>query len=51
VLFAGVFGKKDVQVVVFLWSICGELRGERGEVSPRFPTTKNTPSFETIFST
>jgi hypothetical protein len=47
--FAGVFEKKGVYVVVFLWSFCGGLFGERGEVSPRFPTTKNTPQFGTIF--
>jgi hypothetical protein len=35
-VFAGGFGEKACFVVVFLWSICGALRGERGGLAATF---------------
>jgi hypothetical protein len=44
-VFAGVFEKKRVHNVVFLWSICGVLRGERGRFEDLFPGLKNVTGF------
>jgi len=31
--------------VVFLWCVCGELRGKRGALDGDFPALKNMPTF------
>jgi hypothetical protein len=49
-VFAGGFGGNAYFVVVFLWSICGVMRGERGALATTFSGAKNTPAFEVYFS-
>jgi hypothetical protein len=49
-VFAGGFAENVVQVVVHLWSSCGEMCGKRGQLTARFSPPKNRTPFSTLFS-
>jgi hypothetical protein len=44
-LFTGPFEKKRVSNVVFRWSLCGEMRGKRGELMHAFSRSKTRQLF------
>jgi hypothetical protein len=48
-VFLGVSGEIWLQDVVFLWSICGVMRGECGVLDGAFCRSKNTPVFKVYF--
>jgi hypothetical protein len=49
-VFEGGFGKTWWQSVVFLWSVCGGMRGKRWFVDGVFFALKNMPQCPTLFS-
>jgi hypothetical protein len=38
-----------VQTAVKTWCVCGEMRGQRGFLTPTFQGVKNAPRFSTLF--
>jgi hypothetical protein len=48
-VFEGCFGKSGCFIVVFRWCDLGAMCGERGVLTVRFSSLKNTPRFRTIF--
>jgi len=38
-----------VSGLVFLWSVCGDLRGKRGQPDDTFSELKRPPAFEGLF--
>jgi hypothetical protein len=48
-VFEGGFGKTWCAAVVFLWSVCGGLRGKRGQLTVTARPAKKTPTFGNIF--
>jgi hypothetical protein len=47
--FAWGFRKNHAFDVVFLWSICGGMRGEAGVLTVTFLALKNMPLFQLFF--
>jgi hypothetical protein len=48
-VFAGGFAENVVQVVVLLWSSCGEMCGKRGQLTARFHLLKIGHLFQLYF--